>query len=972
MMKRIIILLFVLFVIAFPAQAQMQWVTGYFGTWLKWDAPATDFDWSNMTHCIIFGENPVATSPYFVPSQYGLLVDGDLSLYINAGHAAGVKMLACIVAGYNPENIDSISMHADQCSLFVTTACYWAKQQHFDGIDIDWEFPREGVAEGWYRFIHLLRANCDSTNWGANHDQKGTLVMSTHYWSGVVSHYYSAYEVSPNSIADMASVFDQINLMSYTMFTTSGYDTPVYAPTVSGYVGDYLDDAVPLWYTSYGLPKSKTGIGISFEGTKQTGVTGLGQTYSTRTFTASSNNSINGAYESVPATTRYWDDVAKANWAYTTNTVYSYQDSNSVKAIVDWAKTNSYGGIMVYNIAIGNDKTVNPHDFLLGIVSREAMGQTMTPDPPEVIPPGLLKVSSVNPRYLVDANDTTKVVWLSGNHFWGNVQDQSNSYPPTAWNFTTDLDTMEANEMNFVRLWSGWEQGRGLVEGTDAWYFKPEIFKRTGAGNANDGQLKFDLDTVNQLYIDRIQLRLDSLSGRGMYASVKLFEGWSIPRTGFTFDTWNYHPFNPDNNVNSLTVSDSNQIHYAPSNGGTSAIWAKWYNYIKKMIDSLNSRDNFVWEVGNEIADYSGNNRHYAFNRLVIDTIRAYESRKAKQHLITYSGDWATDNDSIWASTADIGTPGAGDNGNAFGNGNESTVDPPVNDGSIVRVEDTDHTWGMLDIAAPWYVWECFTRGDGGVVLQDNRCGTYPSWDCNNQYWPQFKRAMGVATKLAYEADLLYMTPSSISSTSAYELAGNASGRSGQVIVWQSSGTVTVDLTGYDSVNVKWIDPDDISAGTYVSAMGTKTAGGASRNFTAPDARYDVLYLYEDAGVPIISVSTITGFGNQTVNTTSGEKTYSLSGSHFTTATGDITVTAPLGFEVSKSTGTGFTTAITYAYTDSTLASSTVYVRFKPTAVQAYTTTVTNAGGGATTQNVAVSGTGTAAPTSGTKYFGRK
>jgi hypothetical protein len=80
MMKRIIILLFVLFVIAFPAQAQMQWVTGYFGTWLKWDAPATDFDWSNMTHCIIFGENPVATSPYFVPSQYGLLVDGDLSL----------------------------------------------------------------------------------------------------------------------------------------------------------------------------------------------------------------------------------------------------------------------------------------------------------------------------------------------------------------------------------------------------------------------------------------------------------------------------------------------------------------------------------------------------------------------------------------------------------------------------------------------------------------------------------------------------------------------------------------------------------------------------------------------------------------------------------------------------------------------------------------------------------------------------
>jgi hypothetical protein len=56
---------------------------------------------------------------------------------------------------------------------------------------------------------------------------------------------------------------------------------------------------------------------------------------------------------------------------------------------------------------------------------------------------------------------------------------------------------------------------------------------------------------------------------------------------------------------------------------------------------------------------------------------------------------------------------------------------------------------------------------------------------------------------------------------------------------------VTVDLTGYGAVNVKWIDPDDLSGGTYVSVMGTKTAGGASRTFTPPDARYDVLYLYE-------------------------------------------------------------------------------------------------------------------------------
>jgi GH18 family chitinase len=126
------------------------------------------------------------------------------------------------------------------------------------------------------------------------------------------------------------------------------------------------------------------------------------------------------------------------------------------------------------------------------------------------------------------------------------------------------------------------------------------------------------------------------------------------------------------------------------------------------------------------------------------------------------------------------------------------------------------------------------------------------------------------------------------------------------------------------------------------------------------------------APTPTISVGTITGFGNQTVNTTSSEKTYSVSGSDLTGYPGNITVTAPTGFEVSLSTGTGFASSVNVAYSSATLVSTTIYVVFKPTLAQAYSGNITNAGGGATTQNVAVSGTGTAAEASGTKYFGRK
>src|SRR3989442_1675334 len=98
-------------------------------------------------------------------------------------------------------------------------------------------------------------------------------------------------------------------------------------------------------------------------------------------------------------------------------------------------------------------------------------------------------------------------------------------------------------------------------------------------------------------------------------------------------------------------------------------------------------------------------------------------------------------------------------------------------------------------------------------------------------------------------------------------------------------------------------------------------------------------------------------FGNVMVNTTSAEKTYSISGSNLSPASGNITITAPAGYEVSATSGSGFASSITVAYSGGSLAATTIYVHFKPTAAQSYTGNFTNAGGGALTQNVAVSGT---------------
>ncbi len=111
---------------------------------------------------------------------------------------------------------------------------------------------------------------------------------------------------------------------------------------------------------------------------------------------------------------------------------------------------------------------------------------------------------------------------------------------------------------------------------------------------------------------------------------------------------------------------------------------------------------------------------------------------------------------------------------------------------------------------------------------------------------------------------------------------------------------------------------------------------------------------------PSISiVGTVTSFGNQTINTTSAEKSYSVIGSSLTD---NIIITPPVGFEISTTTGTGFiANPATISLTPvSNAVNATIYVRFAPTLVQAYTGNITHTSTGATQQDVSVSGTGTA------------
>lgn len=114
---------------------------------------------------------------------------------------------------------------------------------------------------------------------------------------------------------------------------------------------------------------------------------------------------------------------------------------------------------------------------------------------------------------------------------------------------------------------------------------------------------------------------------------------------------------------------------------------------------------------------------------------------------------------------------------------------------------------------------------------------------------------------------------------------------------------------------------------------------------------------------PAITAGTLTAFVNQTVNTLSAEKSYTVSGLNLT---GNIIITPPAGFEISTTSGSGFVAnpgTITLAQSGGVVASTVVYVRFAPISVQAYSGSISHTSTGAIAQEVAVSGAGIAAST---------
>ena len=436
---------------------------------------------------------------------------------------------------------------------------------------------------------------------------------------------------------------------------------------------------------------------------------------------------------------------------------------------------------------------------------------------------GVLHVSTDNRRYFADPSD--RIIYLTGSHFWKNVQDDGLTNPPAAFDNNAYLNFLQSHNHNFTRLWV-WEQAKWSDEVAYDHWFSPTLYARTGPNTAIDGGPKFDLNQVNPDYLARLRQRVIDAGARGIYVSVMLFDGWSVEtKPGFAQkNPWLAHPFNSANNINGINGDPNGDNSGRETQELTiPAVTALQEAYVRAVIDAVNDLDNVIYEISNE-SDPSGNSWQYH----MINFIRSYELTKTKQHPIGMTVPYPGTNNEVLSSTADwVSMDG-------------DISNPAEATGNKVSLWDTDHLCGICG-DVPW-VWKSLTRGHNPLLMDgyDNSPGVSdPSYDPNDPKWEAIRKNLGYARTYANKMDLAHAIPHAELAGSGYCLAIPGS----QYLIYAPGGfSVTAHLEtvpSTDSFTVEWFNTT-----TGVSTvLPLPVSGGTAQVLNPPSTGGDVVLL---------------------------------------------------------------------------------------------------------------------------------
>lgn len=210
----------------------------------------------------------------------------------------------------------------------------------FDGVDIDWEFPRTNAEE--LQYVKLMRIVYEKVK-ANNPNHLVTTAIAGGTWQ---PQHYRLHESS--------QYMDYVNMMTYGLvYNSTSYQNPLY-PRV-GYhdtnanVGRTLsttsiDESIAI-FNGLGIPNSKIIVGLAFYGVTQTLSDGVWTNSGSITYTDIKNNLL----ENDDYIKRY-DEVSQVPYIISRDGTYfiSYDNPKSIRAKVDYVLEHDLKGVMFW------------------------------------------------------------------------------------------------------------------------------------------------------------------------------------------------------------------------------------------------------------------------------------------------------------------------------------------------------------------------------------------------------------------------------------------------------------------------------------------------------------------------------------------------------------------------------------------------------------------------------------------------
>ena len=270
-----------------------------------------------------------------------------------AARKQGVRVVLSIQGyGDDSKNFKNAASTPENRAIFIKNIVDIVDKYHFNGVDLDWEYP------GWFTpskkdsDAEIYTALCQELN-AALKEKNPDYLLTAAIPGGAEG--YLRY-----NLKECSAHLDYIHLMTYDLEASSKvyHHTALYANLGKGTATNAaVHESVELFKLK-GVPAEKLVIGIAFYGKYTTPKTstnaGLGGdsktgTYSTLTYARIKSTFLNRVGDTV---TEYWDSVCYAPYLYDSvyNYFITYENTRSINEKAKYMRKNGLGGVMIWEL----------------------------------------------------------------------------------------------------------------------------------------------------------------------------------------------------------------------------------------------------------------------------------------------------------------------------------------------------------------------------------------------------------------------------------------------------------------------------------------------------------------------------------------------------------------------------------------------------------------------------------------------